>query len=298
MRDRSSILIRMNQLSTSDRASVVSALVEGNSIRATVRMTGVAKNTIAKLLVDMGTACESWTRIGIRDVPAKQIQVDEIWAFCYAKQRNLPEHLQGKFGYGDVWTWVAIDADTKLVIAWHVGPHNGDVAYRFLTKLAKRVSGRPQVNTDGFQGYQFFVAQAFKGRVDHAIVSKVYGSPLPTGPDTRYSPPECIGQTKTAKFGKPDLGRASTTFIERHNLTTRMSVRRFTRLTNGFSKKVQNHAAAVAMHFTYYNLCRPHASLNGMTPAQAAGLTDHRWSVSELVDLIDLDIPQASPACG
>ncbi|MBL8859512.1 MAG: IS1 family transposase [Planctomycetes bacterium] len=274
----------MNKLSTADRVRVLSALVEGNSIRATVRMTGVARNTVSKLLEDMGAACERFTNEHVHGLAAKNIQVDEIWSFCYAKAKNVPEHLRGQFGYGDVWTWTAIDADTKFAVSWHVGQRDGDNAVFFMRDVASRVTGRPQITSDGLNAYRWAISSAFDGDVDHAVVQKIYGSSeVATG---RYSPPQCIGMTKEAGCGSPDMTKASTSFVERQNLTMRMGMRRFTRLTNGFSKKVENLAHAVALHFVHYNFCRMHQTLKS-TPAQAAGLADHRWSMEELVGLLD-----------
>jgi IS1 family transposase len=273
----------MNKLSTEDRVRVVSALVEGNSIRATVRMTGVAKNTVVKLLADLGSACEAYAHDKIRNVPCKSVQVDEIWSFCHAKAKNVPEEKRGIFGYGDVWTWTAIDADTKLVVSWLVGRRDGEHADMFMRDVASRVSGRPQINTDGFNAYKWAVSSAFNGEVDHAVVQKIYGQTFDDA--GRYSPPVCKGCKREKGSGNPDVSKASTSYVERQNLTMRMGMRRFTRLTNGFSKKVANLEHAVSLHFMHYNFCRVHQTL-GRTPAQAAGLSEKRWTVADLVGLL------------
>lgn len=284
MLERSSILDGMNKLTNEKRARIVAALVEGNSIRATCRMTGAAKNTVVKLLEDLGTACADWTDANIRDVKAEQIQCDEIWSFCYAKARNVPAAKRGQFGFGDVWTWTAIDSESKLMVSWMVGRRDAMHANAFLQDVAKRVQGRPQITTDGLAAYRWAVYNGFQGEVDHAVVEKIYGATYDTG---RYSPPVCKGCKREAQHGNPDLGKASTSHVERQNLTMRMGMRRFTRLTNGFSKKVENLEHAVSLHFMHYNFCRPHESLWKRTPAQAAGLADHRWNLAELVGLLD-----------
>jgi IS1 family transposase len=274
----------MNKLSTTERAAIVAALVEGNSIRATCRMTGTGKNTVVRLLRDLGTACAEYADKNVRGVRAEQIQVDEIWSFCYSKQKNVPAEHKGEFGYGDVWTWTAIDADSKLAISWMVGRRDGYHANHFLEDLATRVEGRPQINTDGLAAYRWAIQGAFKGAADHAVIEKIYGPTYDTG---RYSPPVCKGCKRVAVSGRPDLEEASTSYVERSNLTMRMGMRRFTRLTNGYSKKVENLEHAVSLHFMHYNFCRGHHTLRGKTPAMAAGLADHRWSLEELVSLLD-----------
>ena len=274
-----------NVLSTAKRAAVVSALVEGNSIRATVRMTGVAKNTVVKLLVELGDACQSYADEHLRNLPCKRLQVDEIWAFCYAKAKNVPAEKKGKFGYGDVWTFCAIDADTKLVPSWLVGSRDVGCATELMQDLAGRLANRVQVTTDGLKAYVSAVEEAFGGDVDFAQLHKIYAS-VPNGPETRYSPAECKGCEKRVVTGSPDRKHVSTSYVERQNLTMRMSIRRFTRLTNGFSKKVENHTAHVAIHFFHYNFCRQHMSLKARTPAQAAGVDARRWSTEDMVRLL------------
>lgn len=274
-----------NVLSNSDRAAVVSALVEGNSIRATSRMTGVARNTVTKLLLDLAKVCAAYSDEHLRDLPCKRLQVDEIWAFCYAKAKNVPVEKMGTFGYGDVWTFCAIDADTKLVPSWLVGSRDLGSATELMQDLAGRLVGRVQITTDGLKAYVSAVEDAFGGDVDFAQLHKIYAA-APNGPETRYSPAECTGCEKRVVTGNPERNHVSTSYVERQNLTMRMSMRRFTRLTNGFSKKVENHAAAVALHFFHYNFCRPHLSLKGRTPAMAAGVADAKWTVSELIGLL------------
>jgi IS1 family transposase len=281
----------MNRLSPEKRAQVVRCLVEGNSIRATVRMTGVAKNTLTKLLVDLGIACSAHMDRAMRDLPCETLQVDEIWTFVGAKRKNVTPEKEAE-GWGDVWTWVAIDADTKLVPSYRVGPRDLQEAYAFMGDLSRRLSNRVQLTTDGLHHYMKAVRGAFNGEVDYAQLIKVYGEP---GKEDRrrYSPAKCIEAIPTPISGSPDPAKISTSYVERQNLTMRMSIRRFTRLTNAFSKKVENHAAAVSLHFAYYNYCRPHQSLGGKTPAMAAGLEDHVWKVDELIAL--LEAAEATP---
>jgi IS1 family transposase len=274
-----------NVLSTAKRAAVVAALVEGNSIRSTVRMTGVAKNTIVKLLVELAGVCQSYADEHLRDLACKRLQIDEIWAFCYSKAKNVPTEKKGVFGYGDVWTFVAIDADTKLVPSWLVGSRDVGCATEVTQDLASRLANRIQVTTDGLKAYVSAVEEAFGGDVDFAQLHKIYAA-APNGPETRYSPADCTGCEKRVVTGNPDAKHVSTSYVERQNLTMRMSIRRFTRLTNAFSKKVENHTAQVAVHFFHYNFCRPHMTLKGKTPVQAAGVDARRWSIEDMVRLL------------
>lgn len=279
-----------NVLSNADRAAVVAALVEGNSIRATSRMTGVARNTVTKLLLDLAEVCAKVSDEKLRNLPCKRLQIDEIWEFCYAKEKNVPADKKGIFGYGDVWTFVAIDADTKLVPSWLVGSRDAGSATELMQDLAGRLSGRVQLTTDGLKAYLSAVEDAFGGDVDYAQLVKIYGA-SPDG-EHRYSPAECIGAEKHAVVGCPNPWHVSTSYVERQNLTMRMSMRRFTRLTNGHSKKVENHAAAVAVHFAYYNFCRVHMSLGkteegkARTPAMAAGVEIRKWEIADLISLL------------
>ncbi|HBL27604.1 MAG TPA: IS1 family transposase [Acidobacteria bacterium] len=280
-----------NVLSNADRTAVVAALVEGNSIRATARMTGVARNTVTKLLVDLAEVCAEYSRTKLVDLPCKRLQIDEIWEFCYAKEKNVPEDKKGVFGYGDVWTWVAIDADTKLVPSWLVGPRDGGSATELMQDLASRLANRVQITTDGLKAYISAVEDAFGGDVDYATLQKIYGTTTEGG-ERRYSPAECLGAEKRCIVGNPNPHHIATSYVERQNLTMRMSMRRFTRLTNGHSKKVENHAAAVAVHFAYYNFCRVHMSLGkdangkGRTPAMAAGVESRKLDIADLVAML------------
>ncbi len=277
----------MNRLSTERRAQIVGSLVEGNSIRATVRMTGAAKNTVVKLLTDLGAACAEYQDRVMRDLPCETIQCDEIWAYCYAKQKNVPEEHRGTFGYGDVWTWTALCADTKLVPAWLVGERTVDDAYVFMADLAGRLSNRVQLTTDGHRPYLHAVDAAFGAEIDYAMLHKLYGQD-PREDERRYSPAVCTGIDIRPIAGRPDPERISTSYVERQNLTMRMGMRRFTRLTNAFSKKAENHAAAVSLHFMHYNFARPHKSLRNpypRTPAMAAGVGDHVWTLTDIARL-------------
>jgi IS1 family transposase len=279
-------MVIMNRLSTEKRAQIIGCLVEGNSIRATVRMTGAAKNTITKLLVDLGEACAEYQDGALQDLPCTVIEADEIWAYCYAKQKNVPEEFKGTPGYGDVWTFTSLCADTKLVPSWLVGERTADDAEVFLTDLASRVSGRIQLSTDGHRIYEGTVGPSFANEVDWAQIQKTFAG----GEAGKYSPPACIGTKRRVLKGEPDPDRISTSYVERQNLTMRMGMRRFTRLTNGFSRKVENLAHAVSLHFMHYNFARPHMALKERyprTPAMAAGKADHIWSLEEIAALLD-----------
>jgi len=274
----------MNRITTEDRVRVVASLVEGNSIRSTVRMTGVAKNTVAKLLLDLGRACAGFQDRALRNLLCQRLQCDEIWSFCYSKQKNVPREHRGEFGYGDVWTWTALDADTKLVPAWLVSDRSTGAATEFMQSLAARLRHRVQLTTDGHRAYLWAVEIAFGERIDFAQLVKLYGNERPG--EARYSPGFVTGTRTMPVTGNPNRSEVSTSFVERQNLTMRMSMRRFTRLTNAFSKKVENHAAAVALHFMHYNFARVHQTLK-RTPAMAAGVADHVWSIAEIVELLD-----------
>ncbi len=281
-------MVSMNRLDKSKRIQVVRCLVEGNSIRATVRMTGVAKNTVAKLLVDLGTACAKHQDENLRNLPCRRVQCDEIWSFVGAKQKNVSEE-QMLDGWGDVWTWTAIDADTKLVPCWMVGQRGLESATEFIGDLASRLKFRVQLTTDGHRPYLNAVEDAFGGDIDFAQLIKVYGSSGEA--QTRYSPGQCIGTLTNAVTGSPDPKHISTSYVERQNLTMRMSMRRFTRLTNAFSKKLENHMAAIALHFMYYNFARIHTTLR-VTPAMEAGIANHAWTVEEIVSLLPAEQPK------
>jgi IS1 family transposase len=274
----------MNKLDSAKQAQVVAALVEGNSIRSTSRMTDVARNTVSKLLVDLGSACAEYLDNTLVNIPAKRVQVDEIWSFCYAKEKNATPAMWEKVGYAaDVWTFVAIDAETKLVISWAAGRRDAGCATPFLQDVAGRLSNRIQLTTDGHKMYLEAVPDAFGETIDYAQLVKVYGN----DPEAhkRYSPAECIGCDSKVVTGKPDQKHISTSFIERQNLTMRMSMRRFTRLTNAFSKKIDNHIAMIALHYMHYNFCRIHQTLR-VTPAMQAGIANHAWETSELIGLL------------
>jgi IS1 family transposase len=280
----SSIMVSMNRLDSETRCRVVAALVEGCSIRATVGMTGAAKNTVTKLLVELGAVCSEYQDRTLRNLPCRRIQVDECWAFCYAKAKNVkPEHFEDGGYAGDVWTWAAIDADTKLIPCWSIGQRNTATAIQFVDDLASRLANRIQLTSDGLAAYLGAVAKVFEGAVDYAQLIKVYNQT--TEGQKRHSPAECIGCERKTVVGNPDPDHISTSYIERANLTMRMGMRRFTRLTNGFSKKIENHAAAVALHMMHYNFARKHQTL-GTTPAVAAGVADHIWTIEEIVGLL------------
>ncbi len=272
----------MNRLSLERRAMIIGCLVEGNSLRATARMTDTAINTVVKLLVDVGKACAEYQNQTLRNLKCKRLQCDEIWSFCYAKEKNVPEDKKGQFGYGDIWTWTAICADSKLVPAWLMGNRDIETASIFMDDLASRFSHRVQLTTDGHKAYLDAVEGAFGGDIDYAMLVKLYGE-IKDG-QRRYSPAECIGCKTEVIAGNPDRKYVSTSYVERQNLTMRMSMRRYTRLTNAFSKKVENLAHAVALHFMFYNFGRIHKTLR-VTPAMEAGVADHVWSLEEIAGL-------------
>jgi IS1 family transposase len=275
----------MNKLSGEKRRQVVAALVEGNGIRPTVRMTGVSKNTIAKLIVELGAACSEYLDKALVKLNCERIQCDEIWSFCYAKGKNVPEEFRGKFGYGDVWTWVGMDADSKLVVSWLVGNRDGGTAFAFVQDLAKRLANRVQLTTDGHKVYLDAVEGAFGSEIDYAMLVKMYGSDRQES-EAPYSPAECIGCREAVISGNPDARHISTSYVERQNLTIRMGMRRFTRLTNVHSKKIENHIASIAIHYMHYNFCRVHESLR-VTPAMEIGVANHVWSIEEMIALLD-----------
>jgi IS1 family transposase len=273
----------MNKLSTEERTRIVAALVEGNSLRAISRMTGVSRNTVNKLLVDLGTACSIYQDKALRNLKCKRIQCDEIWSFIGCKEKNVTRDNREN-GWGDVWTWVALDAETKLVPCWFVGTRDAGAAYHFIHDLAGRLAHRCQLTTDGHRAYLSAVEDAFGAEIDYAMLVKIYGK-APEGPEVRYSPAVCMGAKTAVITGKPDFAHVSTSFVERQNLTMRMSMRRFTRLTNGFSKKVENHEHSLAVHYMFYNFGRIHQSLR-VTPAMEAGIADHVWGLDEIVALV------------
>jgi IS1 family transposase len=275
----------MNKLSRAERATIIRALVEGNSLRSVSRMTGFARNTISTLLVQLGRAASAYQDRTLRNLTSTRIECDEIWSFVGMKEKMIPEERRDEPGIGDVWTWVAIDPDTKLVPSWLIGDRD-DVACRaFMFDLAARLSTRIQLSTDGFSRYPNAIEEAFRGQIDYAMIIKEYGIDLT---DRRFSPPVVMSERKIIVNGDPNPDLISTSYVERQNLTMRMSMRRFTRLTNAFSKKVENHAAMVSLHFLYYNFGRVHSSLGKLTtPAMAAGLADHVWTCDEIAGLLD-----------
>jgi IS1 family transposase len=276
-------MFSMNRLSHQDRTRIVSALIEGNSIRAIARMMGNSPVTILKLLSDIGLACAVYHDQHVRNLRVRNIQCDEIWCFVGSKAKNTDPEKKAE-GWGDIWTWTAIDADTKLCVSYLVGGRDAGWATEFMQDCASRIRGRVQITTDAHHAYLNAVEDAFGTEVDYAQLQKIYGASR--GEEARrYSPAECIGCDMKVVSGNPDPKKVSTSYVERQNLTMRMQMRRFTRLTNAFSKKAENHAHAVALHFMQYNFCRIHQTLR-VTPAMEAGLTDRVWSVEELVNLL------------
>lgn len=276
--------VAMNKLSLKDRARILACLVEGNSIRATVRMTGAAKNTVVKLLADVGAACSEYQDKVLNNLPCKRIQCDEIWSFVYAKAKNVAKAKAAPEGAGDAWTWTAIDADTKLMVGWMIGPRDGGTAYEFITSVAKRLANRVQLTTDSHNAYLSAVEAGFGGDIDYAQLVKIYSDIVSRSPEKRYSPSNFCGTKVKVVSGDPHEDHISTSFVERSNLTMRMGMRRFTRLTNGFSKKLENLGHAVALHFMYYNFGRIHQTLR-VTPAMEAGVSDHVWSLEEIASV-------------
>lgn len=273
----------MNRLDISKRAQIIGLLVEGNSLRAASRLADVSINTVTKLLVDVGTAASAYQDQALRNLKCRRIQVDEIWSFVYAKQKNVPANKEGEAG--DVWTWTAICADTKIIPSWFVGSRDAESAMEFMDDLSRRLADRVQLTSDGHKAYLNAVEGAFGGDVDYSQLVKIYGS-MKTELAGRYSPAVCTGAKKTPMIGNPDKAHISTSYVERQNLNMRMSMRRFTRLTNAFSKKIENHEHAIALHFMYYNFGRIHKTLR-VTPAMAAGVSDHVWSLEEIAKLAD-----------
>jgi IS1 family transposase len=276
----------MNKLPIAKRAQILHALVEGNSLRAASRLADVSINTVYKLLVDAGTACAAYHDAHVRSVAARRVQCDEIWSFVYAKAKNVATAKRKDLAYGDAWTWVAIDADSKLVLSYLVGGRDSDYALALMDDLRQRVTTRLQLTTDGHTPYLRAVEEALGADIDYAMLIKLYGEP-PASPEAarRYSPSECVGARKDKITGNPDPRHISTSYVERQNLTMRMAMRRFTRLTNAFSKKIENHAHAVALHYMHYNFARIHRSLR-ISPAMAAGITDRLWAITDIAELI------------
>jgi IS1 family transposase len=288
MLDRTSILVHiraMNKLDPQARAQALQLLCEGMSIRAVTRVTGLSKTTVSKLVVDAGQAAAWYQDRVFQSLNCKRLQVDEIWGFVAAKQKNVSGMKRPQSDAGDAWLWLATDADTKLVPCWHVGGRDGGAAFEFIDDLASRLSSRVQITTDGHKAYLDAIDTAFGGAVDYAMLVKLYGE-APEGAKGRYSPAECTGAIKTPISGEPDRKHISTSYAERNNLNVRMHSRRMTRLTNAFSKKMENHAHAMALHFLYYNFVRIHKTLK-VTPAMASGVTDRLWEVADMVNVLE-----------
>jgi IS1 family transposase len=281
----------MNCLDSQTRARIVHCLTEGCSIRATCRMTGAAKGTVTKLLADLGQACANYHHKHVRNLRVRRLQCDEIWSFVGCKRKNATVE-QRYYGWGDIWTWIAIDADTKMVVSYLVGGRDAGWAMEFMEDCASRVIGRLQITTDAHKPYLKAVEGAFGVEIDYAMLQKLYGAPSDEE-QRRYSPAKCIGTDMKTVLGFPDPDHVSTSYVERQNLTMRMQMRRFTRLTNGHSKKAANHAYAVALHYMHYNYCRVHSSLR-VTPAMEAGLSNHVWSIDEIVALLPKPVVRTS----
>ena len=273
----------MNKLTHDKRVQIINLLVEGNSMRATARIADVAFNTVAKLFIETAQACAEYQDRTFHNLTCKRLQLDEIWSFVYAKAKNVPDGKRGQAG--DVWTWVALDADTKLVPSWRIGNRDGATACEFVADLKGRLANRVQMPSDGPRPYLDAVERAFGDDVDFAQLIKIYGETMEG--QKRYSPAECIGAKKSKVVGNPDMCCISTSYVERQNLTMRMSIRRFTRLTNAFSKKIENHAYSVALHYMHYNFVRIHKTLR-VSPAMAAGVTDRLWTINDIVHLVEL----------
>lgn len=280
---------RVNKLSLEKRTQIVAMLVEGNSINSTCHMSGASKNTILKLLTEVGAACATYQDHKMTEFTCKKIQCNEIWSFVGMKQKNVPEEVQGVFGFGDVYTWTAIDADTKLIPCWHVGTRCAESAQHFVSDLASRLANHAQLTTDGHKMYINAVEDAFKDGIDYTTIINIYGNdgvPKEASRPRCYNPAECTGTEKRQINRSPDLKHVSTSYVERANLTMRMNMRRFTWLTNAFSKKLENHMAAISLHLMHYNFCRIHKTLR-VTPAMEAGLSDHVWDLEEVLIMVE-----------
>jgi IS1 family transposase len=280
----------MNKLALETRVQILTLLCEGASMRTIARVTDVSFNTVKKLLIDAGRACATFHDEKVRDVKAKRVQVDEIWSFTYAKQRNVPNAKAAPEWAGDTWTWTAIEADTKLIITWLVGGRDGEYAMAFMDDVAKRLANRVQLTSDGHRAYLEAVEGAFGADIDYAQLIKLYGA-VPESAKGRYSPAECIGAEKRRIEGNPDFAHVSTSYAERQNLTMRMHMRRFTRLTNAFSKKFEHHVHMVALYTVWYNWTRIHKTLR-VSPAMAAGLTNRLFDMSEIAEMVEATLPK------
>jgi len=280
----------MNRLTTKERAKILSVLCEGVGINAATRITGASKNAVLKLLAEVGEACALYQDRVMSGLTCKRLECDEIWSFVGMKERNVPEEIKGVFGLGDVYTWTAIDADTKLIPCWHVGTRGAESAHAFIQDMASRLANRVQLTTDGHKAYLEAVDAAFGSDVDYAMLIKIYGNEGHTKQDQRrYSPAECTGSEKRRIIGNPDMENVSTSYVERANLTMRMHMRRFTRLTNAFSKKLENHMHAISLYFMFYNFCKIHKTLR-VTPAMEAGITDHVCDLEEVIMMADTNV--------
>ena len=284
----------MNTLPNTKRIQILSMLVEGSSMRTISRIVGVSINTVTKLLVGDGQACEAFHDEKVRNVHASKVQCDEIWSFCYAKQKNVKAAQAASEEAGDLWTWAALDSDSMMILSWMVGDRDAGYATEFMRDLESRLAHRIQLTTDGHRAYLEAVEDAFGQNVDYAQLVKLYGESPEPGPERKYSPSVCNGARKHRVQGNPDKRHVSTSHVERHNLTMRMSLRRFTRLTNAFSKKIDNHCHALALYFVFYNFVKIHKSLR-VTPAMQAGLTDHVWEWEDVLNLIDARKPKPAP---
>lgn len=277
----------MNQLSKDKRAMIVNLLCEGTSIRATSRITGASKNTIQKLQADLGAACSKYQDEAFVNLKCQRLQCDEVWTFCHAKDKNLPTHLKDKPGYGSIWTWTCLDADSKAIISWFVGDRSASSAYHFMHDIQPRLANRVQMTTDGHRAYLSAVESAFGADIDYGMLVKLYSETVDgSGPERKYSPGVCMGARKTFITGKPDYKHISTSYAEKMNQTIRSNMRRYTRLSNGHSKKLENHEHALAIFFQFYNFARIN-SAHRVTPAMELGISDHVWSVEEIVSLLD-----------
>jgi IS1 family transposase len=283
----------MNKLPLEARVQILSMLCEGSSMRSISRVADVSINTVAKLLVDAGTACATFHDSIVRGVTAKRVQVDEVWTFTYAKKKNVEAAKAAPEGAGDTWTWTAIDADSKLIVSYLVADRSRESAHIFMRNIAARLANRVQLTSDAHRPYFQAVSETFEGKIDYAQLNKIYG-PAPEG-ERRYSPAVCIGAERRPMIGNPDPEHVSTSYVERSNLTMRMHMRRFTRLTNAFSKKFENHAHMVALYTVWYNFVKQHKTLKGCSPAMAAGLEDHLWSTTDLANMIDARLPKPGP---
>lgn len=282
----------MKKLAASERARILHLLCEGSSIRAVTRLTGASKNTVIKLMIDAGRACAIYHDEHVRGLSAKRVQVDEIWSFTYAKQKNVAEAKAAPYGAGDTWTWTAIDADSKLIISWFVGDRDSECASWFLKDVAQRLANRVQLTSDGHRAYLDAVEAASGSNIDYAMLVKIYGEPSHSHEASRrYSPADCVGTHMDTITDNPDPKHISTSHAERANLTMRVHMRRFTRLTNAFSKKIENHAHSMALFTTYHNFVRIHKTLR-ITPAMATGVTDRLWDVSDIVALLEATEPK------